>query len=380
MANTSNWCRCTSCHAGYGWEDATFDFTNAFRIDCLICHDTTRTYEKIPTACGKEKPGLNLVNIAQTVGKPSRATCGACHFCGGGCDGVKHGDLDSTMISPDRSHDVHMGGKDFSCQECHKTTEHKIAGASTTCAVSEGRVRCEDCHPARPHDNDNPVLKTLNDHGDAIACQTCHIPVVSKAKPTMIFWDWSKAGDTTRSNTEEIQADGTIVSYNKIKGEMITRKNIKPDYAWYNGMHRRYLLGDPVNRSGSTCLNPPLGNINDPKAKITPYKRHHGVQPADAEYGYLVVPKLFKGYWDHFDWNKATEDGMKAAGLKYSGKLAFVKTDMYWRLNHEIAPKENALSCTDCHRKDGVIDFKALGYAGDPAVTGGRKTLNAWRQ
>jgi len=281
------------------------------------------------------------------------------------------------MISPSRSHDVHMGGEDFSCQECHKATEHKIAGASTTCSVSEGRVSCEDCHSKRPHFDDNPVLKTLNDHGEAIACQTCHIPVVSKAIPTMIFWDWSKAGDITKRNSEKTQKDGSIVSYNKKKGQMVTRRNVKPVYAWYNGMHRRYLVGDPVNMDGSTSLKPPVGDINDLKAKITPYKLHQAIQPADAEYGYLVVPKLWKGYWGHFDWNKATADGMKEIGLKYSGKLTFVKTYMYWRLNHEVVPKEKALSCTDCHRKDGVINFKSLGYQGDPAVVGGRKGLHA---
>jgi hypothetical protein len=70
---------------------------------------------------------------------------------------------------------------------------------------------------------------------------------------------------------------------------------------------------------------------------------------------------------------------MKAAGLKYSGKTAFVKTDMYWRLNHEVVPKEKALSCTDCHKKDGAINFRALGYQGDPAVVGGRKKHQALR-
>ena len=37
----SNWPRCTSCHAGYGWKDDSFDFTNELNVDCLVCHDTT---------------------------------------------------------------------------------------------------------------------------------------------------------------------------------------------------------------------------------------------------------------------------------------------------------------------------------------------------
>ena len=30
---------------------------------------------------------------------------------------------------------------------------------------------------------------------------------------------------------------------------------------------------------------------------------------------------------------------MKADGLKFNGKLAYAKTVMYWRLNHEVVPK-----------------------------------------
>jgi cytochrome c peroxidase len=56
MSIISNEARCTSCHAGYGWKDATFDFTDMTKIDCLVCHDTTGTYKKIPTAAGMPDP------------------------------------------------------------------------------------------------------------------------------------------------------------------------------------------------------------------------------------------------------------------------------------------------------------------------------------
>ena len=32
-----NWPRCTSCHAGYGWADNSFDFSDASKVDCLVC-------------------------------------------------------------------------------------------------------------------------------------------------------------------------------------------------------------------------------------------------------------------------------------------------------------------------------------------------------
>jgi hypothetical protein len=31
-----------------------------------------------------------------------------------------------------------------------------------------------------------------------------------------------------------------------------------------------------------------------------------------------------------------------------------------------VAPKAEALKCNDCHGKDGRMDWKALGYVGDP--------------
>ncbi|NNJ79713.1 MAG: cytochrome C, partial [Xanthomonadales bacterium] len=39
-----NWESCTSCHAGYGWEDETFDFENTANVDCLACHDHSGGY------------------------------------------------------------------------------------------------------------------------------------------------------------------------------------------------------------------------------------------------------------------------------------------------------------------------------------------------
>jgi PGF-CTERM protein len=45
---------------------------------------------------------------------------------------------------------------------------------------------------------------------------------------------------------------------------------------------------------------------------------------------------------------------------------------MYMALNHEVAPKEAALGCSDCHTEDSRIDFVALGYEGDPVNAGPR--------
>jgi hypothetical protein len=103
----TNEASCNSCHVGYGWKDASFDFKSEENVDCVVCHDTTGNYKKpsglagnvvtkdteFPVGSGKIIKGIDLSKIAQKVGKSSRDTCGACHFNGGGGDGVKHGDL-----------------------------------------------------------------------------------------------------------------------------------------------------------------------------------------------------------------------------------------------------------------------------------------------
>ena len=56
IALPSNWPRCTSCHAGYGWKDAAFKFDDPKNVDCLVCHDTTGTYAKSPAGAGNPDP------------------------------------------------------------------------------------------------------------------------------------------------------------------------------------------------------------------------------------------------------------------------------------------------------------------------------------
>ncbi|MFP4225692.1 MAG: tetrathionate reductase family octaheme c-type cytochrome [Desulfobacterales bacterium] len=378
MSIESNWCSCTKCHAGYGWQDEAFDacgkedgfcFDDPSRADCLVCHDTTGTYDKKKNTCGYPNESVDLDKVARNVGMPDRSNCGTCHWYGGGDNNVKHGDMGDALADPSPEHDFHMGALDFTCQECHTTENHRIAGRSTTSSVSEGKVTCTDCHASAPHDSDSPVLEQLNSHCDAIACQTCHIPKYAKQTKTTTGWNWSKSGEPSKMLEETDQKTKKI---NKKKGLLIKEKGLTPSYDWYNGKHRRYIKGDPVNIDGVTYLNPPMGDINDPAAKITPYKLMKSTVPADKKLEHLIVPKLHNGYFTNYDWQEAARKGMKIAGLDFSGEITFVETVMHWRLNHEIAPKQEALSCLDCHGTKGVMDFKALGYKGDPAVTGGR--------
>lgn len=373
----SNWTRCTSCHIGYGWKDGDFDFNDPSRVDCLVCHDTTGTYKKPGPAAGMpagftgnpkldEKP-VDLVQVARNVGAPSRDNCISCHGFGGGGNNVKHGDIDSSMAKPGKALDVHMGtdGQDFSCQNCHGTEQHNIKGNAMV--VSPGgtnHIDCADCHDAKPHKQ-----ALLNEHMDTVACQTCHIPEFAKEIPTKLNWDWSTAGqDKTDITTDQFGKE----TYDKNKGNFSWSKNVVPTYAWYNGKGGAYLPGDKIDPDKVTKLSWPEGDIKDMTAKIHPFKLHTGKQIYDTRNRYLIAPKVFgkkddpDAYWVNYDWNKAAAAGMKAAGLDYSGEYGFAPTEMYWRINHMVAPAKQALGCLDCHGDNGRMNWQALGYKTDP--------------
>jgi octaheme c-type cytochrome (tetrathionate reductase family) len=391
-------------------------------MDCLVCHDTTGKYKKDPPGAGLPMKNVDLKNVAEKVGHTSRASCGSCHFNGGGGDAIKHADMSRELLKPSRNCDVHMGGYDFSCTVCHKTRNHKIAGRSSSVPVAEGKITCEQCHSKQPHYSGNLLDHHLNTHSKTLNCNVCHSPVFAKCKPTKTFWDWSKAGDKKRKPKMDKYGKP---DYNWKKGEFKWEESAVPDYAWDSGFMNRVLVGDKVDINKKIInLTEPVGSINDPNSKITPFKIMKGIQPIDADYNYFIIPHLFPrnkedktAYWKNLDWDKSFRDGMKEAKLKYSGSYKWKETWMYWRLNHEVMPSKKALSCVQCHeslkgqktcdrchqdnrkynfkkiankgtdfsymkskgrdvghliKKTDYINFKALGYKGDPIIHGGR--------
>ncbi len=370
---------CNKCHIGYGWGDAgEFNFADSLNVDCLACHDNSNTYIKAAGGAGYPDTSVNLTFVAQHVGKPTRTTCGTCHFFGGGGNNVKHGDLESALFDSPRTIDVHMGtdGVDMQCVACHTAEKHQMKGKSySLSSMNRNRVMCEDCHSAMPHNDD-----ILNEHTYKIACQTCHIPVYAKVNKTKLRWDWSTAGRLKNGEPfEEKDSSGTDV-YMSIKGSFTWGKNLKPDYVWSNGTASHYLLGDTV-KSVPVHLNELHGSYRDPDAKIIPVKIHRATQPFDEQYRWIVQPKLFAekkgqgGYWQDFDWDQAARAGMAIVGRPYSGKVGFVETDMVWPVNHMVSPKTETVQCNECHTREnsrlaGLRDFYMPGRDHSATVDG----------
>lgn len=384
----SNEASCAKCHIGYGWKDRTFDFKSKDRIDCLSCHDGTGEYVK--TAPGRTGPDeTDWGALARGVGPTSVRTCGACHFAGGGGEGVKHGDLDPSLLEAKKTLDVHMAsdGLGFTCSSCHRGEEagHRFKGRAPSVSVdAKNLVTCAQCHGDAPHGRDFAFRSEKeregagrftagpqklspwqslrrNWHARRVACQTCHIPSFARENPTKLSWDWSRAGRRQPDGrpVTEYDEDGNI-SYFGAKGAFKWGRNVVPAYRWWNGTSGRYLTGDRFDASRTLVMNPPLGGPGDPASKIWPFKLHAGKQPYDAVHKTLIQPKTYgeKGsgaYWSDYDWDKAARAGMKYAGLPFSGEIGFARTEMYWPVSHMVAQGDRGLSCADCHSRAGRL-------------------------
>ena len=383
----SNYKFCSACHIGYGWEDNKFDFTAEEKVDCLVCHDTTGKYKKLPGLAGhpnyktmewpphsgKFRPPTDLKQVAQNIGKTSRATCGACHFRGGGGDAVKHGDLDSSLTNPKKHLDVHMDaqGLNFTCSNCHTSDSHEVAGSryQPTANDTKGHLipgsqdkrntaTCVACHGNVPHKGD---LSKMNEHTDKLACQVCHIPAYARGnKHTKMSWDWSTAGKMDdQGKPVKVRGSDGKVKYDSKKGDFTHDRYVIPEYQWFNGEVKWTLPDDTFDPNGVVKINDFIGSPDDGKSRVWPTKVFRGKQMYDKVNNKLVITSLSDdketALWKNFDYEKAVKFGMDYVGKEFSGEVGFVKTEMSWPITHMVAPKEDAVNCGQCHKENGRL-------------------------
>lgn len=355
IGTQSNQQSCAKCHIGYGMSNNKFDFNNARNVDCMVCHDNSDEYKKGASMAGYPDRSVNLTKVAQSVGEPTKFNCGSCHFNGGGGNNVKHGDLEQSQLSCSRDVDVHMGanGMNMECIACHTAEHHEIKGKLYSVSSSnDNRATCEQCHTNTPHFD--PII---NRHNAKVSCQACHIPVYAKVNATKMEWSWSDAGKLKDGKPFAEEDSMGNHNYMSIKGSFRWEKNVKPEYVWFNGTADHYVLGDSI-KSVPVQMNTLFGSHDDDESKIIPVKIHRGDQIYDKKNNMLIQPLLYapeKGdsaYWEDFDWDKAAAAGMKKVGLPYSGQYGFIQTEMYWPLNHQVSPKEEAVSCAECHTRE----------------------------
>ncbi|MEW5728804.1 MAG: tetrathionate reductase family octaheme c-type cytochrome, partial [Pseudomonadota bacterium] len=290
---------------------------------------------------------------------------------GGGGDGVKHGDMDSSLAAPDEAVDVHMdaAGLDFTCGTCHKTSAHDVPGSRyTPVATDKGGAHirgkadtsnpttCVACHGNAPH----KAEARLNQHAEKVACQTCHIPSFARGGvATKTKWDWSTSGKLSPEGKPLLIKDekGHVV-YDSRKGDFEFGEFVIPSYAWFDGSITYTLLDDKIDPSqGPVGINRLGGAPNDGKSMIWPLKVFHGKQPYDPVNQTLLKPHTAgnddTAYWKNFGWEKAIAAGMAETGRPFSGQVSFIETTMSWPITHMVAPKEKALACQECHAREG---------------------------
>lgn len=358
---------CAKCHIGFKMTSSMTPLTDPTNIDCLVCHDNSETYAKGNEMAGAPDKAVDLNLVAQKVGRPMRSNCGVCHFFGGGGNNVKHGDLESSMFEPSADIDIHMSPEtsNLVCVDCHTSENHMMKGrVYSLSSMNRNRSTCEQCHTETPHD-----AEILNEHTVKVACQTCHIPVYAKENSTKMAWDWSTAGKLKNGEPYTEEDSKGNHTYMSIKGTFTWADSVKPDYIWFNGTADHYLLGDVINDTTKPIkINTLNGSYADRDSKIIPVKIHRARQPFDPLNKMIVQPKLFSdkegegALWVDFNWLRAAKVGMDEVHLPFSGQLAFVRTEMYWPINHMVSSKENTLSCNQCHTREnsrlaGLNDF-----------------------
>ena len=370
-AVTSRRAVCWSCHVGNGnvpLPEMTPEQLN--NIDCLMCHhelykrrtagpfetvtftdyqgvqrswqlpieDESGNFQFIPD---EENMPIGILQVAQTVHLPTRATCLRCHAYAAGTDCGKRGDISSITVEPPADDEIHMSfqGANLSCQGCHQFQNHKVMGRGLDIRPNdiEDRLTCttSTCHGIQPHG-----LLDIDKHTTRVACQTCHIPTYAKGMNTEVARDWRFPFFSV----------GLLGGQGGFKPEETPGMNLIPTYAWFDGTSQVYALGQAAvqNTNGQYEMAAPNGNVRSARAMINPMKEHISNSAIHDATGQMIPHSTFK-YFVTGDFTRSVEDGLLFAGL--TGNWTLVDVHTYQTLNHGVEPKGNALNCGQCHEE-----------------------------
>jgi hypothetical protein len=349
---------CAKCHVGLGEKPAAAATRDQLEnIDCLVCHaarykrtvaDVGGRFAFVPDTAAMS---VDLLEAAVDITLPDNDRCLNCHANAGGGNNFKRGDLEEAHRNAGRSFDVHMaaaavGGAELGCIDCHFAEDHRMAGRGTDLRQRELAVDidCAGCHGKRPHGE-----RDIDRHTARVHCSVCHIPRYATIAATDMNRDWSAPG--------ELVAKTGLYEPAHAKGRYVV-----PEYRFFDGRSYFYEFGAAATAqsNGRVLMAAPLGGIDTAGAKIHAFKRHRALQPADPATGRLLPLKIGK-FFETGQIEAAVSLGVAAVGWDDYG-YDFVQTERWMGLFHEVAPKEAALSCGDCHG-GGRLDFDALGYA-----------------
>lgn len=354
---------CSACHAGNGLlPEDTISQKQLENIDCLMCHASGYRRDLYQSDKGEYewKPILwknqeGLDSVSKRISMPTRVMCLRCHSASGGGPNYKRGDLEYKLADPEREYDVHMAanGKNMQCIACHAGEKHHVLGRGSDLSGSDMPGKTLTCDSAGCHSSSPHKLPILNKHGANINCTVCHIPKFARDAATDMVRDWSKP-------VYNAEAD-------KYTATITLQKDVTPVYAWFNGFTRAQLLGEPVSRlaDGSVGMMVPQGSRDDTKAKIFAFKLHRARLPLLNEKNWLI-PITVEHFFSNGQIDPAVQNAAEEMYAVSHAKFTWTDTSRYMGIFHGVQPKEQALKCMACHSATGIMDWKALGYKGDP--------------
>ncbi len=400
---------CSRCHISNGTlTPKLLAEDDAWKtVDCLLCHAETYQVNGSPLAnYGKRKAvpdttsatGFHLpylsgddlaVTSASITAKPPTNNCQNCHvMAGGGYTNKRGHDYDGGHGNG--LTDVHSSN--LACTDCHITKDHKIGAGRPKPACwpndllgdpDNAKIDCGFCHSTEGQafftdltipipDHNMWTGDTKTSHMENIACQTCHIK--NNLGLDMKWFD---------QLVQERDDNGGLKRW-KPKGHKLTGQATL-SYLWFNGT-----VYDNVQ---------PRGEKGD--GKISPFRVMQSWVPVDDATGIMVPIKLglifnadsaITNLVDGFgipvgDTNalieKAIRIGAKTAAAakpevygslvdgegNYTGTYTYQWDIMKFSVDHGTNPASEALACNACHAASGgILDWQALGYAGDPAL------------
>jgi hypothetical protein len=289
-----NWNACGSCHVGLGAKpEATATPSQLQNIDCLICHQKDYKRKKVSGVFVPDTANMALVHAAIT----------------------------------DRNFDVHMSstGANLTCQQCHTTQNHRIAGRGSDLRQTDLDVKVSfstaSCHTTKTTSTGHATAD-VNRHVNRVACQTCHIKTYAR-----------KAADTTATESTEVYRDWTTPEWSTALSRwepLITRgSDLKPDYTFWNGTSWNYSLNETVRFESATGTYPtsrPEGGISDTGSMLYPFKYKKALQPLADSLGVLVALDTAV-YFSTGNYDNAVKAGLANMGHPGTTLYSNVDTD-----------------------------------------------------
>ncbi len=321
--------------------------------------------------------------------------------------------------------DVHAAAG-LSCIECHTTEGHLIAkGTHTTTMMANDlphvEITCESCHSAEPHGEAEDLSDALNMHAEWVACQACHIPSLHPDNATRrdfgnpVFEEHE--GIHVYDDIQKMSEPGSGIVYVWWNGDGTFLGNpigdnpngegryrfyrpthVWPEFAdfdyaaWYEEVMRPIAAnGRPSKLYAMKLFNGrqhidlqnmgPFGGMYVPYNLPTYYVTGDPDKAAAAEMGKSMMKMMYGRMFKYYMMDKfmsfMSVDGWNTSAYKDAARLEkveprWIPQDACLEISHGIR-REGALSCTDCHSTDGVLDWEFLGYSEEDieALAGG---------